>query len=472
MPSSVALGVFCVAILGLFWMDRDTKARTSPWLWLAVIWFALAFSRSVGQWMSSFGWNGLPMDASPSLAEGSPLDRWIYTGLELIGLAVLVSRGSKVSKFVRSNGPVIAMFVYCAMSIVWSDFPDIAFKRWTKAVGDVVMVFLVLSDRNPAAAIKRVLARVSFILVPLSVLFIKYYPELGKGYGRWDGKSLYTGVATNKNALGAICLICGLASVWRFLIAYKEQKGLERTRQLMAHAAILAMIGWLLHMASSMTAIACFTLAGSLLFATQTRSMLRKPWLVHTLVVMIIAVSAAVLFLGVSPTALQSIGKDPTLTDRTAIWGLVIGMTKNPLMGTGFESFWLGPRLDQIWAEYSWGPMEAHNGYIEIYLQLGWIGLMLLGVVIVTGYRRVIAAYRNHLPAASLMLSYFVVGVVYNFTEAAYFRIMTPVWIFFLMAIASFPALAMAKARETAVNNNARPSPSRAGMLVNAASMK
>jgi len=199
--------------------------------------------------------------------------------------------------------------------------------------------------------------------------------------------------------------------------------------------------------------------------------MLRKPWLVHTMVVTIIAISAAVLFLGVSATALQSIGKDPTLTDRTAIWDLVIGMTKNPLMGTGFESFWLGPRLERIWSVYAWGPMEAHNGYIEIYLQLGWIGIALLGVVIVTGYRRVIAAYRNNLPVATLMLAYFVVGVVYNFTEAAYFRIMTPVWIFFLMAIASLPALAMAKSRESAVSNS-RQYPIPATTLANAAAVK
>ncbi len=470
MPSSMAAAAYVALILGLFWLDRDPKSKTSFALWLPVIWFILAGSRSVGQWMGSLGLGGISGDAPVALSEGSPIDRVIYLILEVIGIAILIPRGKKVNRFLRASTPVLIFFAYCAVSILWSDFPDIAFKRWTKAIGDVIMVLIVLTDRNPVPAIKRVLSRISFFLIPVSVLFIKYYPELGKGYGRWDGKSLYTGVCTNKNALGAICLFCGLASVWRFISAYKEAKGSERTRQLLAHAALLAMVFWLFHMASSMTATASFVMASCLLLVAQSRSVVRKPWLVHAMVVTIIAISAAVLFLGLSPGALQTIGKDPTLTDRTAIWSLVIGLVHNPLLGTGFESFWIGPRLDRIWGEYAWGPMEAHNGYIEIYLNLGWMGLLLLGVVIVTGYRRVILAYRRNLPAANLMLAFFLVGVVYNFTEAAFFRMMTPAWIFFLMAITSLPALAAADARETAMNTRQYPAPT--DLLANAATVK
>ena len=85
-------------------------------------------------------------------------------------------------------------------------------------------------------------------------------------------------------------------------------------------------------------------------------------------------------------------GRNPTLTDRTEVWSVILNQAGNPWVGTGFESFWLGPRLDRIWSIYSWHPGEAHNGYIEIYLNLGWTGLVLLAVVIATGYRTVIAA--------------------------------------------------------------------------------
>src|SRR2546428_3149771 len=46
----------------------------------------------------------------------------------------------------------------------------------------------------------------------------------------------------------------------------------------------------------------------------------------------------------------ETMGRGPTLTGRTQIWHLVLSMTTNPLLGTGFESFWLGPRLQKIWS--------------------------------------------------------------------------------------------------------------------------
>ena len=47
-------------------------------------------------------------------------------------------------------------------------------------MGDLAMVLVVLTDPDPKLAFKRLLTRAGFLLVPLSVLLIKYYPELGK----------------------------------------------------------------------------------------------------------------------------------------------------------------------------------------------------------------------------------------------------------------------------------------------------
>jgi O-antigen ligase len=159
------------------------------------------------------------------------------------------------------------------------------------------------------------------------------------------------------------------------------------------------------------------------------------------MVAAVIGVCLSILFLGLGTGALETIGRNSTLTDRTSIWAMVLGMGTNPLLGTGFESFWLGPRMERMWNAYSWGPGEAHNGYIEIYLNLGWIGVVLLGGVIVTGYQTVLAAFRRKLPTWNLVLAYFVVGAVYNFTEAAFFRMMAPAWILFLLAITRVPEI-------------------------------
>jgi len=164
-------------------------------------------------------------------------------------------------------------------------------------------------------------------------------------------------------------------------------------------------------------------------------------------VLALLCISASVLFLGAMPGMLETIGRDPTLTDRTAIWSTILPLVKNPILGTGFESFWLGPRLAEIWAKFPWKPFEAHNGYIEIFLNLGWLGIALLAVVIGAGYRSVVAAFRRNSMMHSVLLSFFVVGLVYNFTEAALFRMMAPAWIFLLLAMVSVPELASPEAR-------------------------
>jgi O-antigen ligase len=117
---------------------------------------------------------------------------------------------------------------------------------------------------------------------------------------------------------------------------------------------------------------------------------------------------------------------------------MVIAMCPNRLIGAGFESFWMGDRLAQIWRIYWNHPNQAHDGYLEIYLNLGWIGEGLLALVIISGYRTVISKVRRNVKGASLMLGYFVAAVAYNFTESA-FKMTHPVWIVFLLAMTAVP---------------------------------
>ncbi len=442
MPSLVAAVVCVLGIFGLFVLDRDSQSQTSKALWIPVVWLWIVGSREVSQWLAVFGIGhaGAELDSPDrylSLESGSPPDRLVFTTLLVFGVVVLVSRGPEVGRLLRANLPILLFFLYCAVSVFWSDYPDVAFKRWLKAVGDVVMVTVVLTDRNPYAAVRRLLARTGFLLIPLSVLLIKYYPEVGKGFKHY-GAPFYVGVTTNKNLLGIVCVIFGLGSLWRFLAAYQDRGSTHRTRYLVVHGTLLAMVLWLFQMAKSLTSLSCFLLAGGLMVATNLGTRARKPWVVHFLVTAVVLVSFSTLFFDVGGFALETMGKDPSLTGRTKIWDLVLGLSGNPLFGTGFESFWLGPRLERIWSVIWWHPNEAHNGYIEVYLNLGWIGLALLAVLVVTGYRNVLLVLRRDLDVGKLMLAYFVVGVVYNFTEAG-FRMLNLVWITFLLAIMAVP---------------------------------
>src|SRR5262249_28736937 len=150
--------------------------------------------------------------------DGNPVDRLVFSGLVLMGALVLISRGQSVVKLLSMNKPLVLFFVYAALSILWSDFPGVAFKRWIKALGDPIMALVILSDPDRSVAVKRFFAWTGFVLMPVSVLLAKYYPLLGLHFYR-DGSKGIVGVATDKNMLGAICLISGLGAVWRILYA-------------------------------------------------------------------------------------------------------------------------------------------------------------------------------------------------------------------------------------------------------------
>jgi len=140
----------------------------------------------------------------------------------------------------------------------------------------------------------------------------------------------------------------------------------------------------------------------------------------------------------VSSTA-ATLGRDDTLTGRTDIWARVLSMAEHPIVGGGYSSFWLGERLLTLWNEYSWHPIEAHNGYLEIYLDLGIIGLTLLAGVIVSAYASIRAAITSQVEYAALRLSLLVASILYNVTESA-FRPGLLMYFLFLLTVFRLPS--------------------------------
>jgi exopolysaccharide production protein ExoQ len=442
MPPGIAAILFCVLIAILFWLDRDQDIRTSWALWLPVVWLSLSGSRSVSQWLQAG--DSLSIEAAEqSMLEGNPVDRLAYTILLVLGLAVLLKRRQSVMGILRANTAICGFFVYCAVSVLWSDYPDVSFKRWSKAVGDFVMVLIVLSEGDRAGAVKKLLSRPAFVLIPISVLFVKYYPAIGRGYSRWEGTAFYVGATTTKNILGMICLLFGLGALWRLLAAFRmrPRSDSRRRRQFVAHGTILAMAVWLCWVADSMTSLWCLILGAAVLLVSSSSMLAKKRGVVHLFVGAVILLPFAILFLGVgSDVAHGATGRNiSTLTDRTGVWKAALSVAGNPFIGTGFEGFWLGPRLEPIWNLYWWHPTEAHNGYLEVFLNLGWVGVVMLAIVIARGYRTIVRAVYRSAPEGHFMLALFTVGIIYNFTEAAFFRMMTPTWILFLLAITNAP---------------------------------
>ena len=90
---------------------------------------------------------------------------------------------------------------FSPLSVLWSDFPFITFKRWFRDLGNYLAILVVLSDPRPLEAIRALLRRLSYLLIPLSILLVKYYPN-GREYSIWTGPDC-SGATTSKNMLGS-----------------------------------------------------------------------------------------------------------------------------------------------------------------------------------------------------------------------------------------------------------------------------
>lgn len=434
MNPSLASLICAFGIAGLFYLGRDRSVRTSKALWLPVVWIGLIGSRPVSLWFGV-----VPAHGSNVQLDGSPVDALVFGLLLAAAVVVLIWRRKRALTLLTANWAILIYFSYCLVSISWAYYPDVAFKRWIKAIGDLAMVLVIITDAQPVAALRRVISRVGLLLLPTSVLFIKYYGDFGRAYSP-EGLQANTGVTTNKNNLGLIVLVISLGALWnvRSLIINKDER--SRGRRLFAQCTLLAFGLTLLGMAGCATCIACFILGSGLILATGLRVMMNRPARVHALCSLVVLAGGLAFLLGGEADVVAALGRT-SLSGRPEIWAAVIPAVPNSIIGAGFESFWIGPDVQKVWHSLSnwWDPKglnEAHNGYIEVYANLGWIGVSLITFVLISGYRHVSKAFRIYPELGSLLLAYVATAAIYNITEAG-FRIMTLSWIFLLLAIVS-----------------------------------
>jgi exopolysaccharide production protein ExoQ len=421
MPPPLALALTLLFIAYLFGREFRQPYKPSLALWIPCIWLLILGSRAVSAWLNL----GQPVPEDFHIEDGSPLDRIVFVLMMVAGLIVLVKRRIVWSQVFRNNVALTVFFVYCGLSIFWSDFPFVAFKRWTKGFGDPIMMLIILTEHEPIKAVERVIKTCAYMLIPLSVLFIKYYPDFGKAYDSWTGDAFYTGVATNKNLLGFVLMICGLFLVWRISArpraGDKHQSWLD---DIGIPIVLLGMIGWLFLMANSKTSLMGFILA-TVLFFLLGRQNVRKHFgfYVFAGVCMFVLLEASV---SITNLLIQSAGRDSTLSGRTELWEVVLRTDPKPMFGHGFESFWLGDRLKVLQDMWDYKPTMAHNGYIELYLNLGWFGLFCLTGVIASCYMKL----RETLTSSSEMtetvmfarfgMAFLAAFLAYNYTEAAF----------------------------------------------------
>jgi O-antigen ligase len=333
----------------------------------------------------------------------------------------------------KDNKWILVWFLYCIISVAWSDFPGIAIKRFVKGFGTVIMVLIVMTEPDAVESLKALVRRCAYVLLPLSVVFIKYYRQLGVGFDQWTGGTIYIGVTDNKNTLGRLSLVCAFFFFWTITTLWQKRKKVLDKKDWCVNIVFLLMSLWLLQMADSATSIGVLFIGVLVFIGLGMPIIKRNPSNAGILIVILVVflVSLQQVF-GVLEYLVASMGRNMTFTDRAYLWEDLLSMGTNPIVGTGYESFWLGHRLDFLWEKYRWRPTESHNGYLEIYLELGLIGLsLLIGIVIAIG-RNIQRTLIYDFDLGRFRMAFLIIVLLYNITEAA-FKGVTLMWLMFLL---------------------------------------
>jgi O-antigen ligase len=171
-------------------------------------------------------------------------------------------------------------------------------------------------------------------------------------------------------------------------------------------------------MSNSATSKACLFLGWGVILAYHFWK--QRPATIKTLIPVFLCSYVILAYgFGLNDFVARSLGRDPSLTGRTIIWQTLLQVDFNRLLGTGYETFWLGDRLYQVWG-MAGVVTQAHNGYLETYLNLGIVGLFILAGILISGYRTICRNVTQLSILSPLVLALWTLALFYNITEAAF----------------------------------------------------
>ena len=436
----LTLFVFLTFSAWLVWRDSRRRHGVSAAVWLPTALLLILGSRPLSYWLAgggSFNYQEMGNEASTNVS-----DQLFFIFVLAGSLVVTLSRRLNWRRIVSENPAVMLFYIYFALSVCWSGDPTGSLKRIIKDFGLLAAIGVLFTEDDPLEAIKAVYLRCAFILIPLSLVLVKYFPTYARVYSK-GGEPTVTGVTGQKNSLGELLLVLTMFLVWD-LLDRRRQRPVEFWRRIPWDILIiLLMDAWLLRLSRSDTSIVCTLIGVSLIFRSRRFASNPINWTLFAGTLSLpFLLFFSQQFSSVLAPLVASLGRDITFTGRANIWAHVTSETVNPLIGAGFWNFWGGPGGDAISEAMNTVIPTAHDGYLDIYLDGGIFGLVFLFIFLVSGGSRILkrfnrSSYGDHF--VRLRFAIFVVAIIYNLFESNLARL-SPMWFTTLLAIVEFPS--------------------------------
>ena len=265
--------------------------------------------------------------------------------------------------------------------------------------------------RFPATEIMTLVMMTGALVCVLGVFLVVFFPNAGLSNFEVRTAGAWKGMFLDRTTAGK-CLTFLLSPALVF--GYRKVK--------FRHVAYIGLLLTSIVMARAVTAM--FVVFAYALFMIGLRISRRLEYRTALLLgVTTFSVCLLVAYFAVPLAAdlFAAFGRDLTLTGRTQVWSAIMpSMSQRPLLGYGFYAFWLGMSGESgnVIRAAHWFFGYAHNGMLEIVLQLGLVGLVIFLITFVNAVKDAATCYRERSMGVDWYIGLLFLTVLYNIDEA------------------------------------------------------
>jgi exopolysaccharide production protein ExoQ len=344
---------------------------------------------------------------------------------------VLVARDVARLRKLRWPPHVLCLFAYLSfagVSVLWAFNPELSFTRFAQQAMIVFSVLLPGMLANRTADMIRGLFLCFALASILNIFFVLGRPPIDFKHATFG----YPGYFSGKNYLGECAALAVLLSIHEIVFpGFRRKFGIF----------ILTISALLIVLSNSKTSMGLVllvpVLAGLTLYV-------KKLFRISPAIILL---SIPLCYLAVSTVFGFTINRvsymlygDPTFTGRTIIWDFAnYEIGRRPLLGWGYQSFWLAGRdAPSITDAPGWVKTmpNAHNGYLDTMIEMGYIGFSFLLAFIITTLHAIGRLADRDPVRAWIVLSLALFVIITNGLESSWMRGFEMVWVLFLILAA------------------------------------